>query len=229
MLHLMEESTAPAASSTFLGILYAEDFDDPPPAAAPEPSAAESAAPKLTQDDLDAACAAAVVAARHEWEASQEQRRADLLATVSAAMAGARDASEKAALAVAEGTVATLLAMLSGILPRLCSDHGPAEVRALVHRLLPTLRGESRVTIRVHAELVHELKRGLADLEPDLADAITILPAAIQRGDVKVSWENGSMSRDTRQIHQAMQDVLGQLGLQQPIETSPKRSMAHAE
>ena len=223
MLHTRDEVSAPMEAASFLGILYAEDFDDPP-ASASHP--AEPAAEPLTQYDVDKACAEAVDDARRDWAASSEQQRTHLLAGIAIALADARDQAEKTALQAAEGTVT---AMLAGALPRLCSEHGPTEIRALVTRLLPNLRTEPRITIRVHADLVHELKRAVADLEHDMSGVITVQPAPVQRGDVKVSWDNGSMARDTRQIHQAMQDALGLLGLQQPLETASKRKMAHAE
>ena len=233
MLHFLEEPAGPGNSPHLLGILYAEDFDDPPgmpdAAVVPQPEATESAVPALTQGDLDLACAVAVEAARAEWETSSDRSRMSVLASIGNALAEAREASERTALAAAEGTVTTMLAMLSGALPHFCRDHGAAEVHALMAHLLPALRGEPRVTVRVHPDLVPILQRDLAEVEPEMTGTIVVLPAPLERGDLRVTWQNGSFARDTTQILAAMQDALGQLGLQHRLEVSPERSAAYAE
>ena len=73
------------------------------------------------------------------------------------------------------------------------------------------------------------IQRDVAELEPDLAAMIDVAAAPLERGDVKVSWENGSMARDSRKIMQAIEDALGQLGLQQPVEAPSKKRMAYAD
>ena len=222
--------TADAASTSAFGILYAEDFDDP----APDPSAdqsapAEPAEPAITRADVATACADAVRAARLEWQAAQEQMRCNALASLATAVAGARETAEQTAQAIAEGTVGTMLAMLAGMMPHFCREHGSTEVRALLGKLLPTVQSKTRIAVRVHPDLVQTLERDVADLEPDLAGMIDVVAAQLERGDVKVSWENGSLARDTRQIMQAIQDALGLLGLHQPTEAPSKRRMAYAD
>jgi flagellar assembly protein FliH len=91
------------------------------------------------------------------------------------------------------------------------------------------LRSEPRIIVRVHPDLVPELQREFLDLQAELQGTLTVLPAKVEHGDVKVEWENGALTRDTRQILQAMQDALAQLGLQQPQDATTKRTPAHAE
>lgn len=220
------------AVSPLIGILYAEDFDEPqsqPEPAEPVPDAVDPPPPALTQADLDQACVAAVAAARRDWENDAQQLRIDLLGAVSRALIDAREASEQIASATAEALATTMLAMLSGAMPQFCNQHGPAEVRALLGYLLPTLRSEPRLLVRVHPDLVPELKREFLDLHAGTGGTLTVLPATIEPGDVNIEWENGTLSRDTSQILQAMQDALGQLGLQQPQDQVLKRKLAHAE
>jgi hypothetical protein len=233
MLHFLEEPAGPGSAPHLLGILYAEDFDDPPGkpdgAVVPQPTATEPTVPALTQSDVDLACAVAVEAARAEWETSNDRSRMSVLASIGNALAEAREASERTALAAAEGTVTTMLAMLSGALPHFCRDHGAAEVHALMACLLPALRAEPRVTVRAHPDLVPSLQRDLAEVEPEMTGTIVVLPAPLERGDLRVTWQNGSFARNTTQILAAMQDALGQLGLQHRLEVSPERSAAYAE
>ncbi len=218
-----------SATANLFGILYAEDFDDLPEASSSSSKAMEPAPDVITQADLDSACAAAVRAARLDWQVAQEQTRLSAITSLGAALAGLRDANEQSAMAITEGTVSTMLSILSSLLPHFCREHGPAEVRSLLGRLLPTIRSPTRITVRVHPDLVPLIQCDVAELEPDLAALIDVLAAPLERGDVKVSWENGAMARDSAQIVQSIEDALGQLGLHQKIEVPAKRRMAYAD
>ncbi len=224
-------SASQAEATPLLGILYAEDFDDAPVEAErappPEPTPAEPA--PLTQTDLDRACVEAVETARAEWEAKQRQQRTHALAEIASAMGAARQDADREAAAIAEGTVTTMLSMLAGALPRYCRTHGPAEVRTLMQHLLPNLRREPRVVIRVHPALAPILQQDLALLDEELAEAVTITPAALELGDVRVNWTDGFFVRDTAKILAAMQEALAQLGLVEPINPATERRMALAE
>lgn len=228
--HHASPKTNPLSSANLLGILYAEDFDNPEhQASSAREREAEPPIPVITQADIDAACAAAVRSAKADWQRSNDQRRLDAIATLGAVLGGIQDAAERSALAVAEATVTTILSIVTGLLPHFSREHGAAEVRALLSRLLPTIRSQIRINVRVHPDLVALMQRDVAELEPALAALIDINPAQLDQGDVKVSWENGSMTRDTRTIMQAIGDALGELGLQQPVETPTKKRMAYAE
>lgn len=224
-------ATNSAGAANFLGILYAEDFDEPADKHVnadsapnePEPS------PPLSQADLDVACAAAVETARLEWQREAETGRAAAIAAIGNVLTGIRDACEQAALAAAEGTVVTMLSIVTGLLPEFSREHGPAEVRALLKRLLPTIQSQTRITVRVHPDLVSSVQRDVGELEPDLASMIVVVPGALDRADVKVAWENGSMTRDSQQIMQAIQDVLSQLGLHRKVAAPTERTMAYAD
>ncbi|GAC1342795.1 MAG: hypothetical protein NVSMB18_17460 [Acetobacteraceae bacterium] len=215
-------------STPLLGILYAEDFDDPKPQDTVEP-VEEALPPPLTQADIDRACVAAVEEARTGWEAIRTGHRSQALAAISGAIEAVRDETGRETAALAEGIASTMLSMLSGALPVLCRDHGPAEARALVQRLIPLLRREPRITIRVHPSLVPVLRDDLAPLEDDIVGTITVAPAALAPGDVRVTWGEGSFVRDTQTILAAMQGALAELGLVDRVETTPERRMALAQ
>ena len=227
-MHHGSPKRSPAAN--VFGILYAEDFDSPSEL---DRDTADETTPEppstFTQADLDAACAAAVRAARSEWQRGDEQMRLDAIASLGPALAGIRDSASQSSIETAEATVSTILSIVTGLLPHFSREHGAAEVRALLGRLLPTIHSETRINVRVHPDLVPVMQRDITELEPDLAAMIDVSAAPIERGDVKVSWANGSMARDTRKIIQAVEDALGQLGLQQPAEAPSKKRMAYAE
>lgn len=215
-------------SQPLLGILYAEDFDDPAPQNAAEP-AEEAAKPPLTQADIDHACAAAVDEARAGWDAMRADHRSQALAAITGAIVAVRAEAGRETAAVAEGIASTMLSMLAAALPVFCRDHGPAEARALVQSLLPLLRREPRIVIRVHPSLVPVLRDDLAPLDDDFAGTITISAAALAPGDVRVSWGEGTFVRDTQTILAAMQGALAELGLVDRVETTPERRMALAQ
>ena len=90
----------------------------------------------------------------------------------------------------------------------------------MLGRLLPTIRSPSRISVRVHPDLIALVQRDLTELDGDVAAMVDVVAAPLERGDVKVSWENGSLTRDIRQIAQAIQDALGQLGLRHTSQAS---------
>ena len=217
-------------ASRFVGILYAEDFDDPD--VAPLPEAAPP--PCLTLDELEAArraaCAEAVHAARAEWERSALHDRTQSLVAIASALADARQQADALADAVADGVARTILSMVAGLLPELCIRHGGAEVRALLRHLLPTLAQQPRIAVRVNAAVLDAVRDDLALLDEDLAACVVLTAAPLLPGDVRVSWTDGSLVRDQAAIGAAVSAALTELGLLAPSAArNDRRSMAHAE
>lgn len=219
------------AASRFIGILYAEDFDDPDAPPMPEPAAAS---PSFTLDDLEAAQqiarADAVQAARAEWEASALHDRTRSLAAIAAAVADARQEARTLAETVADGAARTILSMVAGVLPDLCAQHGGAEVRALLRQLLPTLAQQPRINVRVAQTVLDGVRADLALLDEDLVAAIALTAAPLAPGDTRVTWSDGSLVRDQAAIRLAVTAALTELGLLEPVVArTNQRSMAHAE
>jgi hypothetical protein len=226
-------------ASRFVGILYAEDFDDLelPPVAdlppMPEPAPA-AAPPSFTLADLEAAQriarTEAVQAARAEWERSALHDRTQSLAAVASALAGAQQEARVLADAVADGTARTMLSMLAGLLPDLCAQHGGAEVRALLRHLLPTLAQQPRIAVRIAPAMLDGVRKDLALLDEDLVAAIELTAAPLTPGDARVTWTDGSLVRDQAAIRHAITAALTELGLLEPVAArTHQRSMAHAE
>lgn len=224
-------------ASRFVGILYAEDFDDPelPPAGElppmPEP---EPAPPSFTLADLEAAQriarTEAVQAARAEWERSALHDRTQSLAAIASAVTGTQQEARALADAVADGTARTMLSMLAGLLPDLCAQHGGAEVRALLRNLLPTLTQQPRITVRIAPSVLDGVREDLALLDEELVAAIELTAAPLAPGDTRVTWTDGSLVRDQAAIRLAITAALTELGLLEPVAArTHQRSMAHAE
>lgn len=224
-----------------LGILYAEDFGIEAPA--PPPAAPEPKPPALTQADIDAACLRAVAVAKAAWQGHAEERRATAWAKVTEDLAACRHEAHHHAETVADGVARTALGMIAGALPHLCRAHGDHEVRALMGRLTPLLAARTRLVVRVHPGLVPALQADIDTLDETTAANIELRPANLPPGDVRLSWEDGSLVRDCAAIRTAMQDGLAQLGLidlpppdpkpeallPSPLPAPENRSLAFAE
>ena len=204
-------------SPGILGILYAEDFGLEPELP-PDP---EPAPPPLTAADMDAACSVAVAAAEAAWADCATARRTAALETLAAGLATARRDADTRAEALADGLARTTLALVAGALPHLCRTHGDTEVTALLHQLLPVLAARTRVVVRVHAALAALLEDDLARIGDGLTDQVELRPVNLAPGDVRLSWEGGTLHRDTAALCAAMTDGLARLGLFVP-EAAPQ-------
>jgi flagellar assembly protein FliH len=204
-----------AANAATLGILYAEDFGaearPPKPVAKPPPPSPPP--PSITQADIDAACIRAVQAAERAWSSSAADRRTEALSALAAGLAEARQEALQHAEAVADGIARTVLSALAAALPHLCRAHGDAEVRALLARLAPLVAPSMRLVVRVHPDLIDTIGTDLAAIDDSLVAQVELRPANLPPGDVRLSWEEGRLVRDTASICTALQDGLAALGL----------------
>ena len=218
-------------ASGFVGILYAEDFDDPHLAPLPEPAPAPAS---FTLDELEAArqtaCAEAVHVARAEWERSALHDRTQSLAAIAGHLANAQLEAGTLADTVAEGVARAVLSVVAGLLPDLCARYGGAEVRALLRHLLPTLAQQPRIAVRVNSAILDDVRGDLALLDEDLAACVVLTAAPLLPGDARVSWTDGSLVRDQAAIRAAVLAALTELGLLEPVTIrNDRRSMALAE
>ena len=202
------------------GILYAEDFDDPAPPgnAEPEPEVVE---PSFTLAELDAARAAAradgIASERARLGAETDAARARALDALTAALAEAGEVARAVAEDAADGLAQAVLSVVAAGLPALCAQHGEGEVRALLGTLLPTLAVEPRITVRLSPHLLDPVRADLAALDPDIAAAVQLVPTdAVPLGDVRVSWDGGSLQRSAAAACAAVREALAPLGLLLP-------------
>lgn len=208
-----------SGSTPVFGVLYAEDFDEadaPLPAGpAAEPEIID---PTFTLAELDAAraegCREGERRALLDRRTSAALASGAALAALAAAMGGAREEARRIAEAAAEALSRTALSVLGGALPALCSRHGEGEVRALVRQLLPMLAREPRAIVRLNPHTLPGVQQELAGADPELAARITLIPAdALLPGDLRASWDEGALTRDSAAIQAAMQRALAELGL----------------
>ena len=161
---------------------------------------------------------------KHYLELSAEQQRA-LRAVVAAGMESPRNEGSRRKQQVRKERLGKRTAKRDAVKARADIERQRTEFG----RLLPNLQTEPRITIRVHPGLVPMLEEDLASLDLELTGTVAVTSAALEPGDVRVAWENGSFKRDTRAILASMQDALAQLGLLTPIDITQERRMELAE
>ncbi len=201
-------------------MLYAEDFDDEgagpvteEAGPVPEPELIE---PVFTAAELEAARAEAWQAGRTEAEHGLSASRNHLLAQLAGGMSEARGGAYAAAEAGAVGVARYMLGALATCLPQLCQQHGAAELRALVRTLLPALSEEPRITIRVNPHMLPVMQAEIATLDAEIAERVHVMPTdAVEPGDARVTWADGSAMRDTARARAAFAEGLASLGLLQ--------------
>ena len=218
-----------AGRPAFAAILFAEDFDDPPaPPQHEQELEPEVLEPVFSLGELEAvrreAHASGVAAGMALTEDAHRQAVRVATQTVGEMLAESRGEAARAVDASAEALARTLLATLCAALPALCARHGEAELRDIVRALLPSLVHEPWVTVRVHPSLIDPLAAELHTLGAELAGLVMLTPMdAMLPGDVRIAWQHGSASRDTRSILGEIDDALGTIGLRE----APPRAARH--
>ena len=205
---LVRATLSPAA-----GILYAEDFDEEPapPEPAPDPD------PVYTGADVEEARLQGTDAGRAEATASAELAE---LQSRSAALAGIVSGLNELAQGVAtelERSTAelsrTVLSLLHAALPSLMESTAGREVSGLLSRVLPGLHAERTVTVRISPHLADRVGADLDALDEEHRNRIVLVPTdALLPGDLRVSWHDGSLLRDTGAIHRATRAILATAG-----------------
>ena len=217
----------PAHGTPRSGILFAEDFDLPEgfahvlaPAeedeeeAEPEP---EVIIPSYSAEELEEArekgFAAGQRAGREAAQADSEAQIAAALAAITGSLHDAREAAAATASELAEGVTRLLLQGLASLAPALCARHGESEVAAVMALVLPVLRTEPRITVRVNPTLEDGIRARLARFDAELVARVAVIAADLPPGDVRIGWRDGEAVRDTTAIWRGIADVLTPLGL----------------
>lgn len=220
-LPITPEKMAGSGSATTRGTgttmgLFSEDFDLPPKHdVPPEPEIVE---PALTQADLEAA-------RRQAWQAGHAAAAADsaqaataaireALAVIAAGMTEARAQADKIAQQAATDLARLLFDSFATIFPATSSAYAEKELRSLTRAILPALRQEPSISIRVNPAHGAALRQEIEQAEPDLATRMEIVATeTIRLGDLRVTWRGGQVTRDTAALWQQVAEILAPAGL----------------
>jgi hypothetical protein len=202
--------------SQSLGTLFGEDFDVRE--IAPEPEVIE---PVFSAADLESARESAWLDGHAK--ALQEAAIGDAAAIRQAvdAIASQIKADREAAVAcaneTAEAIARLLLDSLAAAFPALCANYGEAEVRAIIRIVLPPLTQEATITVRANPHTAAALAEEIGRLAPELIACVSITECdGMARGDVRITWHNGTAMRDARALWEQVAAVLAPAGLLQP-------------
>ena len=218
MTDLLHAELAPA-----IGILYAEDFDDE--VAVHQFSVVaelDPPDPMFTAAELDHARLAAAEAARAETMAAAEltalHGRGAALAGISEGLARLTEDVGAELERATDELARTVLGMLCAALPSLMDKTASRELSALLHRLLPGLHAEKQVTVRMNPHAAGAIGSDLEQLDEQTRARIVLVPTdALAPGDLRVSWHEGRLLRDTAAIHNAAQQILASVGVAEVI------------
>lgn len=214
--------------------LFAEDFDAPPaPSPPPEPVAAE---PVYSAADLaaarDGAARESREAALAEASGTAQAAARRALADIAARIAAAREDVLAIAEESAEATARLLLDCFATAFPALSARHGKAEVAAILHAVLPAMRREPKIVVRLNPHLARDMTEEIQRLDPDpeLATRVRIVPSdAIAPGDVLISWDTGGATRDTKALWTQIENILIPASLlTTPVTAPPVTPKEHA-
>jgi flagellar assembly protein FliH len=206
-------------------ILFGEDFDFAGVAASvpPHEAAAQEAAvlaataqaeAEAAREDMQQSAYARGIADGQARAMAEREARADHWTTLCAQRLRDADAGVAELADAAASSVAGLMFdVLAKLLPDFCARHGKAEIAALTHDILPTLRAEPKIVVRVNPHDVAVIEDILGEIPADLRGNVTMAPTdSVGEGDLQVRWQDGGVSRDTRALLGQVTDLLRQFG-----------------
>jgi hypothetical protein len=206
-------------------LLFDEDFDLPPRSDEPEViepvfSAAElnAAREEAARNGRDAALA--------EIDASEHAAARRALTAIATELGAVRAEADAHAEQSADAIAGLLLRCFATAFPALSKRHGPGETAAVVRAILPAMRREPNIAVRVSPHLVTAMTEELQSLDADLASRVRVIPTdALDLGDVRVSWEHGGAIRDTNLLWIQIENILTQTGLMNAQQTAKEREL----
>ncbi len=206
------------------GVLFIEDFEEVvgrPPCVIPtvQPSGdepLERLTPALTEDDVERRCAiaredgfAAGYAVAEEQAASEHSLVCAKIRTELEQLRADACSQRSSDIEVVANAVFSVLAES---LPTFCGRLGHEEVRAALRSVLSSVVHEPQLTIAVSAELEATVRDDLKVAGgPANRIDVTTCPDMLP-GDLRVTWDHGSASRNTREIRRRLLDQLEVLG-----------------
>jgi hypothetical protein len=202
-----------------MSLLY-DDFDAPV-LVRPEPPGHDAAG----QEALDSAVEAARADAFSEgFRAGAASRDADIDALLDrtehliAENIGALCSNvERAAADAADAFARLLFGVLAAALPATCAQNGPAEAAWFAREILPLLRLEPDIAVRVHASAQAEMQAVLAEMPPDIRARVALrLCAETPPGDIEIGWNGGRAARNAAVILGEITAILEKLDLAFP-------------
>jgi flagellar biosynthesis/type III secretory pathway protein FliH len=212
------------------GILYVEDFDAPAPRE--RQSVPDIITPSFSHGELEAAreegFKAGLATAQGEHHMLQTELRTAAMTAIGEALAAARGEAAVVAQRMAGELAATVLALVQAALPAAAATLAGGEIAALLACVLPPMKREPVLAVRVHPELCEETEAAIARIWPDHHMRVTIAAdTALAPSDVVVTWQEGEARRDTGSLWEALRAALAPCAL--PSLDTIMEGLCHGE
>jgi hypothetical protein len=206
-----------------LNNLFVEDFDCIDDLATPA-----AVAPPPPERDVDAELATAYARGLADGCAQASAEAASAVEALLARCTSEFRRADEDIAAMAEEAATQLARLmfetLGALVPAICASCGPTELAELTRVLLPRLRNEPQIRVRLNPHDAPAVLAGIGNLADDLPDRIVVTQTdAVTQGDIRVAWQDGAMLRDTAAIWQDMSSTLQQFGF---LGATPARDAA---
>lgn len=189
---------------------------------------AEPPPPSYGQEELDQVAADSfqrgVEQGRAEAMTGIEQRLADSWQTVGDRFRQLQGAHQAALETLSTEVTELAYTMVRQISPTVAKTGGMQEIEAMIAEVFGSLRDEPRIMVRVHPDLVEQVRARMAEIAADNAfeGQITVRPEPeLSEGDCRLEWSEGGAERLQSDIWRRMAGALERLLGHPPRERTP--------
>ncbi|MDM7946803.1 MAG: FliH/SctL family protein [Oceanibaculum nanhaiense] len=189
---------------------------------------AEPPPPSYGQEELDQVAADSfqrgVEQGRAEAMTGIEQRLADSWQTVGDRFRQLQGAHQAALETLSTEVTELAYTMVRQISPTVAKTGGMQEIEAMIAEVFGSLRDEPRIMVRVHPDLVEQVRAKMAEIAADNAfeGQITVRPEPeLSEGDCRLEWSEGGAERLQSDIWRRMAGALERLLGHPPRERTP--------
>lgn len=142
-------------------------------------------------------------AVRDEMSAALETRKTQALETIADKLTHAAEQCAADEKALFDNVLSVCGAVYKKALPALLEKHGAAEISALIKNTLPSLKEESKITLRLSEDMANALKDTLGKTvaATGFSGKIAVVKDdSLQAGDCCIEWKNGGVERKIKDI-----------------------------
>lgn len=124
------------------------------------------------------------------------------------------------------------LAVAKKVAGQALGENAAASVEEIAARCISAMIKEPKLTVRVHESLAAGLETHVKNLAARLqaaADIVVVPDAAMPVADCKVEWQQGAFARDTAQLWQDIEKIIGNLSASAAYEAGQQMEKVEAE
>jgi len=198
---------------------FSEDFGTEPCAVMAAPDEEEAVAMPEPPDPVlvairEAAYQDGLRDGLQQAAASHEATLARAMAALEQSLVAAQYQATQEADRAATSVARLLIKFVMKMLPAVCARFGAAEIADVARAVLPGLHQEPHVVVSVHPEFAAGIEAELVRLSAGMQHRAVLTPSDnVPPGDVRISWRDGSATRDSNDLMQRITAVFASHGL----------------